>query len=60
MCDVESANHDPAVFETPGSSHPLRRQPPNLTFGYGIRPCPAREHAVALASGVIDAWRAGR
>ena len=59
LCDIESANHDPAVFETPEVFDPLRQQPADLTFGCGIRPCPARAHAVALASGVIDAWRKG-
>jgi cytochrome P450 len=28
-----------------------------LTFGYGLRPCPAQPHALALAQGVIDAIR---
>ncbi|HEY1617669.1 MAG TPA: cytochrome P450 [Streptosporangiaceae bacterium] len=28
-----------------------------LTFGYGLRPCPAQPHALALAQGVIDAVR---
>jgi len=57
LCDIESANHDPAVFASPELFDPHREQPPNLTFGSGIRPCPARPEALALASGVIDAWR---
>jgi hypothetical protein len=28
---------------------------PPLTFGVGPRPCPGREHALAIASGILDA-----
>ncbi|MFC4013001.1 hypothetical protein ACFOY2_37645 [Nonomuraea purpurea] len=28
---------------------------PHLTFGYGLRPCPAPDHALALAAGVLEA-----
>jgi cytochrome P450 len=29
----------------------------HLPFGSGLRPCPGREHALALAAGVLDAFR---
>ena len=29
-----------------------------LPFGSGLRPCPAREHALAIASGILEASRA--
>jgi cytochrome P450 len=44
VIDLVAANRDPGL---PAST-------PHLTFGYGIRPCPAPAHALALAAGVLD------
>lgn len=30
---------------------------PHLSFGYGLRPCPASAHALAIAAGVLDELR---
>jgi cytochrome P450 len=58
VCDVETANRDPAVFDQPQRFDPTRRrQQPSLTFGYGVRPCPGARQALALAAGVLDAVR---
>jgi cytochrome P450 len=57
VCSVEEANRDPAVFERPGEFDPARPQPPGLTFGYGVRPCPGEAQALLLAAGVVDAVR---
>jgi cytochrome P450 len=57
LCHVDTANRDPAAFDRPDQFDPSRKGPLNLTFGYGIRPCPAAPHALALAAGVIDAVR---
>lgn len=55
---VDSANRDPAVSGVaPGQFDPGRRQTSDLTFGYGIRPCPGKDHALSLAAGVIQAVR---
>jgi cytochrome P450 len=54
---VDAANRDPEVFETPATFDPDRRDGPNLTFGYGLRPCPGQAHALALASGAVQAVR---
>ncbi|HEY7144776.1 MAG TPA: cytochrome P450 [Streptosporangiaceae bacterium] len=59
ICDLDAANSDPAVFEGPGRFDPARPGPASLTFGYGLRPCPAPAHALALAGGVVDAVRTG-
>ncbi|WP_193318162.1 cytochrome P450 family protein [Nonomuraea phyllanthi] len=42
--DLVAANRDPAGGDSP-----------HLTFGHGLRPCPAPAHALALAAGVLDA-----
>jgi cytochrome P450 len=52
-CDLEAAGRDPAARPGDGLSGS-----PGLAFGAGLRPCPAPGHALALASGVIDAVRA--
>jgi cytochrome P450 len=57
LCHIDTANRDSAAFERPDQFDPSRKGPLNLTFGYGVRPCPAAPHALALAAGVIDAVR---
>jgi cytochrome P450 len=56
-CSVDAANRDPAIFDQPDRFDPTRRRRPSLTFGYGVRPCPAATHALMLAGGVVDAVR---
>ncbi|TDB99060.1 cytochrome P450 [Nonomuraea longispora] len=53
--DLVAANRDPDVFADPERFDPARGSGPHLTFGSGIRPCPAPGHALALAAGVLDA-----
>ncbi|MEO3804518.1 cytochrome P450 [Nonomuraea sp. B1E8] len=53
--DVVAANRDPGVFAGAERFDPARGPSPHLTFGSGIRPCPAPGHALALAAGVLDA-----
>lgn len=50
-CDIDAVRG--------GAAEPAADQPAAaaLTFGYGARPCPGPEHALALAAGVIDAVR---
>jgi len=54
VCDIEAAHRDPAA---PGYSACGAAVPPGLTFGSGLRPCPGRAQALALAAGVVDAVR---
>lgn len=54
---VDSANRDPAVFGAPEVFDPGRTDSSSLTFGYGLRPCPAGDHALMLAAGVVQAVR---
>ncbi|GII78104.1 hypothetical protein Sru01_30860 [Sphaerisporangium rufum] len=56
VLDVAAANRDPAVFDDPDRFRP-GRAPNHLTFGAGLRPCPAPEVALALAAGVVMAVR---
>ncbi|MFI7221601.1 cytochrome P450 [Nonomuraea angiospora] len=53
--DLVSANRDPDVFADPDRFDPSRGRTPHLTFGHGVRPCPAPAHALALAAGVLEA-----
>ncbi|MGP3935780.1 cytochrome P450 [Nonomuraea sp. KM88] len=53
--DLVAANRDPDVFADAKRFDPARGPSPHLTFGSGIRPCPAPGHALALAAGVLDA-----
>lgn len=53
--DLVAANRDPAVFPQPERFDVSRGPMPHLTFGSGVRPCPASAHALALAAGVLAA-----
>ncbi|MFI9597304.1 cytochrome P450 [Nonomuraea sp. NPDC052265] len=57
--DLVAANRDPEVFADPGRFDASRGPAPHLTFGDGLRPCPAPAHALALAAGVLDALLEG-
>jgi hypothetical protein len=54
VCDIEAAHRDPGA---PGCAASGAAIPPGLTFGSGLRPCPGRAQAQALAAGVVDAVR---
>lgn len=54
VLDIAAANRDPEVFAEPDRLDVDRCGPPALTFGSGPRPCPAQEHALALAAGALD------
>lgn len=60
ICDIDKASSTrtaagerSAVADPDGAASAL-------TFGYGLRLCPAAGHALALAAGVIDAVREGQ
>jgi cytochrome P450 len=56
IVNVPATNRDPAVFTNADVFDPGRPDAErHLTFGTGIRPCPGRDHAVALAAGVMSA-----
>jgi cytochrome P450 len=55
--DIAAANRDPEVFGDPATFDLQRSGPPALTFGARPRPCPGRDHALALAAGVLDRTR---
>jgi cytochrome P450 len=57
LCDVDAANRDPSEFSRPDEFDPDRQPQSNLSFGYGVRPCPGAREAMALASGVVDTVR---
>lgn len=50
-----SDDGDQVTLDVETASQELGPGDATLTFGSGLRPCPASEHAVALASGVLDA-----
>lgn len=52
VLDVVAATLD-ASFD------PARSMPPALTFGSEPRVCPGREHALALAAGILDNFNSG-
>lgn len=54
---VDSANRDAADRDEPLQFGADRRQASDFTFGYGLRPCPGRSHALELAAGVVQAVR---
>jgi hypothetical protein len=53
ILDVAVANRDPEVFTDPEVFDLERAGPPSLTFGSPPRMCPGRDHALALAAGVL-------
>ena len=58
VLDVKAANRDPDAFDDPDRFH--AGQPgEHLTFGAGVRPCPGREHAVAIAVGALETLTRG-
>lgn len=52
--DIAAANRDPEVFTDPEVFGLDRSGPPSLTFGSLPRVCPGRDHALALAAGVLS------
>jgi hypothetical protein len=54
VLDIAAANRDPDVFADPDTFDPDRSGPPSLTFGAGPHRCPGRDHALALAAGMLD------
>ena len=57
VCDIEAAHRDPAAPGCCASGGAVG--PRGLAFGSGLRPCPGRAQALALAAGVVDAVREG-
>ena len=59
VLDLAAANRDSAAYAEPARFDPGRRGgPAPLTFGVGFRACPGATHALALATGVVEAIRA--
>lgn len=55
--DRAIAPGDSVACEVKPTSAPAGPAAAALTFGYGLRPCPGPAQALALAAGVIDAFR---
>jgi cytochrome P450 len=57
---VAAANHDPAVFDNPGTIDFSREPNPHLTFGWGLHHCLgahlARLEAGMALDGLLDRW----
>ncbi|WP_214415026.1 cytochrome P450 [Sphaerisporangium fuscum] len=49
----------PATAGEPAAGPPPPEARGHLTFGYGVRPCPGADHALALACGVVEVVLAG-
>ncbi len=58
--DIAAANRDGAVFADPDRFDPSRSHTEHLTFGFGARACPGRDHATAIAGGIVEAVRGCR
>jgi cytochrome P450 len=56
--DLAGANRDRAVWRDPDTFDPGRPAGPHLTFGGPPRVCPGRDHALAIAAGVLEGLRA--
>ncbi|MEU8136817.1 cytochrome P450 [Streptodolium elevatio] len=56
--DFAGANRDPDVFPDPDTFDPARGHTAHLTFGHGLHACPGRDHALAIACGVLEALSA--
>lgn len=52
--DIAAANRDPEVYADPSAFDPERSGQPPLTFGSEPRLCPGKDHALALAAGILD------
>jgi cytochrome P450 len=59
LLDLAAANRDPEVFEKPEVFDPMRADLRHLTFGGPPRLCPGRDHALAIAAGVVEGVLAG-
>lgn len=55
VLDLAAANRDPSAFADPDVFRPGRGGPDPLTFGGPPRVCPGRDHALAIATGVVEA-----
>ncbi|MGW0659915.1 cytochrome P450 [Streptodolium elevatio] len=56
--DFAGANRDPDAFPDPDTFDPTRGSTAHLTFGHGLHACPGRDHALAIACGVLEALSA--